>query len=266
METNNSMNGRGMLEGGVRTTVILVLGLLALFLLAKSFNEFKSYGVIGRDVASNNTITVSGKGEAVGVPDIATFSFGVTAESMSIAEAQDKSAKSINAIKDFLTKNGVDAKDIKTVGYNIYPRYDYVDGTMYRTGKQVLAAYVVTQTNEVKVRKLSDAGKLIGGLGELGATDVSGLTFSFDKEEAIKSQARNAAVAQAKANADDIAESLGVKLGRVVNFNESVGGFPMPMAYDMRAAKLESAAGNAPDITPGENKVTSNVTITYELK
>ncbi len=268
METNTGSNyGRGVLDGGLRTVAVIAVGLLALFLLAKSINEFKTYSVIGRDVANNNTITVSGTGEAVDIPDIATFSYSVTSESMSIAEAQDQSTKATKAIGDFLSKNGVAEKDIKTIGYNLYPRYEYQGATYYNQGKRVLAGYVVTQTNEVKVRKLADAGKLIGGLGELGATDVSNVNFTFDDEEKLKTRARNSAVSQAKTNAEDIARSLGVTLGRVVNFSESTGGWPMPFSY--RAAnqdmKLETG-GAAPEITPGENKVTTNVTITYELK
>ncbi|OHA14999.1 MAG: hypothetical protein A3C72_01150 [Candidatus Taylorbacteria bacterium RIFCSPHIGHO2_02_FULL_43_32b] len=256
-----------LLSSGVRKAGVVVLSLLALFLLAKSVNEFKTYGVIGKDVAASNTITVTGKGEVVKEPDIATFAFGSTAESLSVAEAQDKSAKAINAIKDFLTQNGVAEKDIKTTNYNIYPRYNWEDATYMRPGRQVLAAYVVSQMVEVKVRKLADAGKLIGGLGELGATDISGLSFGFDKEEVVKSEARNLAVIEAKKQAEAIANSLGVSLGRVVSFNES--GEPYyPRAYGMGGAdmmKLDSAA-SMPPITGGESKVISNVTITYELK
>lgn len=265
MDINQSKGQSGILEGGVRKAVILSLALLSLFLFAKAINEFKTYSVIGRDVAGNNTITVSGKGEVVGVPDIATFSYSVTEESLSITDAQEKSAKTVNAIMDYLKKNGVDEKDIKTSGYNIYPRYDYVNATYYTPGKQVLAAYVVSQSTEVKVRKIADAGKLIGAIGELGANNISGLTFTFDKEEALKDDARKDAINEARENASVIARGLGVTLGRVVNFSEN-SSLPY-MAYGMGGAmKLDVASAPAPEIAPGESKIISNVTITYELK
>jgi uncharacterized protein YggE len=122
----------------------------------------------------------------------------------------------------------------------------------------------VSQSVEVKVRKLSDAGKLLGGLGELGATDVSSLTFGFDKEESLRVKARKDAIAAAKEKAQITARDLGVKLGKVVSYNEN---YDSPMFYG-RGGALAMDAGkvSTPEITPGESKIKSSVSITYEIK
>jgi uncharacterized protein YggE len=248
----------------VRKATGFVFSILAIFLLGKAVNEFNKISYTGSEPLPASTIIVSGEGEVVSVPDIATFSFSVTEESPVVATAQDESAKTTNAIIDFLTKNGVEKKDIKTSGYNIYPRYEYEGGTYYQTGKRQLAAYVVSQSVEVKVRKLSDAGKLLGGLGELGATDVSSLTFGFDKEESLRVKARKDAIAAAKEKAQITARDLGVKLGKVVSYNEN---YDSPMFYG-RGGALAMDAGkvSTPEITPGESKIKSSVSITYEIK
>lgn len=253
------------MHGGVKKTAIVTLSLLSLFLLAAAIGEFEKLSTIGKDLPVINTINVSGTGEVVAVPDIATFSFAVTEESLNIGEAQTNSAKSVNDIMDYLTKNGVDKNDIKTTGYSIYPRYEYYNSsTYYPSGKQTLAAYVVSQNVEVKVRKISDAGKLLGGIGELGANDISGLTFSFDKDQELKDQARTQAITEAKSQASAIASELGVSLGRIVSYSENG---PGPLPYAMNVGVVSAKAPSAsPDITPGESKISSTVSITYEIK
>ena len=106
----------------IKKSIVITLVLLSLFLLAQTIWEFQSYRFIGSSLAQQSLISVQGKGEVVGIPDIATFSFGVTEESLLVSEAQTESAKKINAILNYLKKNGVNEKDITNSGYNIYPR------------------------------------------------------------------------------------------------------------------------------------------------
>ena len=201
---------------------IAVLALLSVFLVAKSVSEIKGWGLIGKNLPPEATISVGGFGEIVVKPDIATFSFGIEEESLVVGDGQDKVAKTEKEVLSFLEKAGVAKDDIKVSGYNIYPRYDYQSvGSAYypKPGRQVLAAYVVTESVEVKVRKLSDAGKIIGSLGELGVTNLSGLNFSVDKHDEVVKQAREQAIADAKINAQKLAKDLGVSLLRIFSFS-----------------------------------------------
>jgi hypothetical protein len=271
METNQNNNRLcgscglcGMCGEGIKKAAVVALSLLSLFLLAASIGEFKKIPTIGKDLPVINTISVSGTGEVIAVPDIATFSFSVTDESLSIVDSQNNVTKATNDILDYLQKNGVDKKDIKTTGYNIYPRYEYYNQTPYSSGKRTLAGYDVSQSVAVKVRKIADAGKIIGGVGELGATDVSGLTFGFDKDDELKAAARKDAVTKAKAQAAQIAADLGVSLGRIVSYTEN-GNYPI--VYGMNGGEVMSArATPTPNLPSGENKITSTVNITYEIR
>jgi uncharacterized protein len=214
-----------------------------------------------------NTISVSGKGEVVVQPDIVTISFGVSAENLEVAKAQTESATKMNNIVDFLEKNGVAKKDIKTTNYSIYPRYDYTQSKVYPYGgKQILVAYVVSQNVEVKIREISKAGTLLSGVGEYGVTDISGLTFGVDKIDEVSNEARDLAIKDARAEAEVLAKSLGVKLVRIVSFSEN--SYPMPY-YAKEMSVMSPAMGGdavAPNLQPGENKVVSNVTVTYEIR
>jgi uncharacterized protein YggE len=215
-----------------------------------------------------NTITVSGTGEVVVKPDIATISFGVSAENLDVAKAQSDSATKMNSIIEALKKNGVDEKDIKTTNYSIYPRYDYtkVASPMYPYGgKQVLAAYVVSQTVEVKIRDISKSGAILSSVGGLGVTDISGLNFSVDKIKDVQNDARDLAIKDARAQAEVLAKGLGVKLVKITSFSE---GNRSPIYYGMmeKAVSAPMMDSVAPSVPAGENKITSNVTITYEIR
>jgi len=215
-----------------------------------------------------NTITVTGKGEVVVKPDIATVSFGVTAENLDVAKAQTTATTKMNNIINLLKAKGVAEKDIKLTNYNIYPRYDYVQGQVYpyNNGKQVLAAYIVSQTVEVKIRDISKAGEILSGVGEFGVTDVSGLTFTIDKEDTVKDQARDLAITDAKAQAKVLAKGLDVRLVKITSFTEG-GNYPV---YSVMNKSMALGMGGADAATPqvpmGENKITSNVSITYEIR
>ncbi|MFA6227340.1 MAG: SIMPL domain-containing protein [Candidatus Paceibacterota bacterium] len=234
------------------------------------------HGWRGLDNKDVSTIVVSGKGEVVVKPDIATVSFTVTEENLDVGIAQDTVNKTVAKVLTYVKAQGVDEKDLKTTSYNIYPRYEYVnkanqilDCSIYPncySGKRVVAGYSVSQGIEIKIRDLTKAGKIVSGLGEFGIKDMSGLNFSVDKQDEITKQARDLAIADARADAEKIAKGLGVKLVKVTAFSES-GNYPI--YYDravMSAAPMMAKDVSEAVLPAGENTITSNVSITYEIK
>lgn len=250
------------------------LGMLALFLLIQSVKALKEFRYVGSGVTASNTISVSGMGEVFAVPDKATFSVTVREEGKEVADAQDKSTKKINDIVSYLKSAGVEEKDIKTISYNVNPKYEYSQGvcTQYSCppSKQTLVGFEVYQSLEVKVQDPKKAGELLSGVGEKGASEVSGLSFTIEDEDALKADAREQAITEAREKADQLARQLGVTVVRVVGFYEDAGGY-QPYAYakggvamDAMSSRAESAP--APELPAGENKIISNVNVTYEIR
>lgn len=254
-----------------RNMAATALGVLALFLLIGTIGEIKSYKFIGSGVAATNTITVNGEGEVFAVPDTATFSVTVREKAKEVKNAQDAATKKSNDIIAYIKGSGIDEKDIKTADYSVNPQYEWKQaicpaGTLCPPGKQVLVGYQVSQTLLIKVRDTKKAGELLSGVGSRGASEVSGLSFTIDDEDALKAEARDKAITQAKDKAEVLAKSLGVSLVRVVGFSEGGGDRPI---YYAKAAMMESSAGGAvssPEIPVGENKIVSNVSVTYEIR
>lgn len=242
----------------------IILLVIAVIFVGKMF--FGCHGDWRGNNNPVNIITVNGKGEVLVKPNIATVSFGVTAENLDVAKAQTTATTKMNSIIDLLKKQGVLEKDIKLTNYSIYPRYDYLQTATYPyTGKQTLAAYVVSQTVEVKIRDTAKAGEILTGVGEFGVTDVSGLSFSVDNEDEVKIQARDLAISDAKTQAKNLAKSLGVRLVKITSYSEN-GSYPVYYEMNKSMALGASADRAVPQVPMGENKITSNVSITYEIK
>lgn len=247
------------------------LGMLALFLLVGTISELKSYHFIGSGVAATNTISVTGEGDVYAIPDTATFTVTVLETASDVKTAQDTATKKINDIKQYLTGQGVDEKDIQTTDYSVSPQYQWSAQVCSTTsycppGKQTLSGYQVSETYSVKVRDTTKAGALLAGVGTRGASQVSDLSFTVDNQDALNDQARDKAIAVAKIKADALAKSLGVSLVRVVGFSEN-GTQPIYYAKVAAPMAVDSTSGAAiPDVSAGQNKITSNVSITYEIQ
>jgi uncharacterized protein len=251
--------------------VLLTLALVGIIVALSAYAYYtlkQSEGVY----TGATVITVQGEGEVMAKPDIGEFSFSVMAEGKTAAEAQDKSAQALNAALAFLKEGGVEDKDVKTSNYYLNPKYRYDTGvctTMYcPPSNPVIDGYEVSQTVTVKVRDLNKSGDLISGVGDKGATNISGLSFTIDDMTDLKSQAREAAIADAKANADKLAKDLGVRIVRMTGYWENEGGmYPMYdrsyMGGDMAMAE---EAKMSPQMPVGENEIKSTVSITYEVR
>ncbi len=257
----------------MQTAGMFALIMLGVFLLVLTISTLKEYRYIGSGVTATNTISVSGEGEVFAVPDTATFSVTVQEEAKQVKDAQDTATKKSNDIVAYLKTQGIDEKDIQTTDYSVYPQYDYSQGVCPASGycppgRQVLRGYQVSQTLTVKVRDTKKAGDLLSGVGSRGVSQVTGLSFTTDDPDALEAQAREKAIAKAKEKADVLAKALGVQVVRVVGFSENGGRegvyYAKTMAYGMGGADMASAP--APELPTGQNKIVSNVTVTYEIR
>jgi hypothetical protein len=266
------MNMFGTQTERIAKATLMFIMVVSLFFVVKIINEVRE-GSLFTGGVPHTTITVYGEGEAFAVPDIATFSFSVESRKATVKAAQDEAAESINEALQYLEDAGVDEKDIKTTDYSAYPEYEYrreeivciTYPCVQPPGRQVLIGYRATQSISVKVRDIDEAGSILSGVGEFVDT-VSGLALTVESENSVKREARQMAIDDAKAKAKELSKDLGVRLVRVVSFNES-GSTPSPMFFGTDAvAKLTAPEEAVPDLPAGENQFTSNVTITYQIK
>ncbi|MEX0652223.1 MAG: SIMPL domain-containing protein [Candidatus Paceibacterota bacterium] len=251
--------------------LLIAIVLFSLYLISITATEIQGWKYIGSGVQPTNTISVQGEGEVFAVPDTGVFTFSVIKEGKTVEAVQAEATEVANSAIEYLKENGVEEKDIKTTGYNIYPQYEQerIVCITYPCpqGERKLVGFELSQSTQVKIRDTEKAGELLAGVGSFDIQNISGLSFTIDDENDLKREARKDALEDAKLKAKELADDLGVKLVRVVNFNEYESGYYG--RFESAVASQDGVGGDfatAPKIELGENRITSTVNITYEIR
>ncbi len=244
------------MENRFLTTILAITALIAVVALAAVGLLRPSQTVAAQPGVSNlPQITVIGTGDVKVEPDIATIYIGVETTAATTQEALAQNSAQAQAIIDRLRQLGVEARDIQTSGLNIYPNYD-------EQGRAI-TGYTVNNTVNVTIRNLAQAGDLIDQVVQVGANRLYGINFSVSDPEAALAQARDVAIANARARAEQMARASGVSLGRVLFITENLGASPIPV---MDFAYAAPRAGSAPPVQPGQQSYSATVQITFELR
>jgi len=209
------------------------------------------------------TMNVNGTGQVFLSPDIAYIYIGVHSEEDTAASAVAANNRETQKVIDALKKAGVDAKDIRTSNFNIWPNQQYSPD-----GQQIGVKYVVDNSVFVTVRNLDNLGDLLDSAVAAGANSINSIQFDVaDKTEALK-EARAEAVKDAKAQAQELADAAGLKLGDVqsVGFYDSM---PTPIASNYGkgggGGAVAEAAATVP-VQPGQLTLTLTVSMSYDIK
>ena len=238
----------------LRWSGVLALILLSVF-LAVSAKQIKN------TATTTNTISFSGEGKVFAKPDIGLIRIVVFSEAASSQEAEKINVPKSKAMVNFLKKQGVDEKDIKTTEYQITPQYSYPEGAPPK-----IKNYQAYQELEVKIRKIDQTSTIIDGVVGAGANKVTDLRFTIDDPEKLQTEARAKAIENAKEKAEELEDQLGINLGKIINFSENTGGYPGPYYLEAKDFGQGGVGGGVPEIPTGDNEIVVNVTITYQIK
>jgi uncharacterized protein YggE len=217
------------------------------------------------------TITVTGEGEVTAIPDIATITFTTRESAKTVPEAQKLVEAKMDAVLKDISALGIDKKDTKTLSYTINPKYEQqstgiCSGYVCPPTKTIVIGYEVSQTTQVKVRKIDQSGAVIASIGKANITEVSGPEFTVEDMDKAKADAKAIAIAKALDKANVTAKALDSRLGSIMNFSEDGGNmYPMYARAEM-SMKAGNMAQDSITLPQGENVIKSNVTITYSLK
>jgi uncharacterized protein YggE len=192
-------------------------------------------------------------------PDRAFVMIAAESRSKNSAEAQKQNAVAMNAVLQRIEQAGVPKDAIRTIGYELQPEYDHVNG------RQTFRTYVARNTVEVRLDDIDRVGVVIDAAGSGGATTISGIRFDVRNRAALERDALQQAVADARARADAAAKGAGATIDRIVRIEEE-GIHIEPPRPMMRMAAM---AGNADQMTPVEPstiEIRAAVTLTVSLR
>ena len=202
--------------------------------------------------ASVRTITVTGNGSAIAVPDRASWSFSVDTRGATASAALSSNADAANAIVAALKSAGVAAADLQTTEVSLDPQTSQ-DGTRI-IGYAASSSVSATAT-------IGSSGALVDAAVKAGATGVSGPSLAVSDQDALYADALKSAIANASAKAKTIADATGVQLGDVQTVVEGSTSTPVVWGAVDKAAP---AAGSVA-VEPGTQEVDATVTVTYAI-
>lgn len=200
-------------------------------------------------------ITVTGAGSADGPADLLRFTLSIGHDAGDVADAVDtvgiKTAKVIAALR----AEGVGADDIHTTGVHVHPNYggEPVEVTSYRASHSL----------SVRTKDLDGFSRLLTAAIDAAGNDLTIEHTGFDvadKSELVE-RAREAAFADARQRAGQLARLAGRELGRIESIDESPLSGPVPIG--VRASAAKSAVPLGLSVEPGQQTVHVAVTILW---
>ena len=221
--------------------------------------------IFAEEASTMGTISITGQGEVSATPDTAYVMSGVTTQGATAREALDANTKAMTDLLETLKAAGIEARDIQTSGFSVNPNYVYSDArdaNGYSLPPKI-DGYQVSNTVNVRVRKLADLGAVLDKAVTVGANTINGITFSIADPSKLYDEARKAAFADAREKATLYATAAGNDLGSIQSISETQdGGQPQP--YLMKSMSMDAASAPVP-VQAGELSYSINVNVTWVL-
>lgn len=207
---------------------------------------------------SPRQISVSGEGRIAAVPDMATVQIGVNREAETASEALAAASEAARAMLEELAAAGIEPRDVQTSGLTLNPQWDHRPN---REDGPRITGYMAANSVTVRVRDLADLGDVLDATVASGANNFGGLSFGLAAPDALRAEARAAAVEDARGRAQDLADAAGVALGPVQSIEEPDSG-SRPPSVMMRA---DMAMESAVPVAPGEMEVSARVNMVFAI-
>lgn len=213
----------------------------------------------GSATAPDRTVSVAATGEAAAAPDRAVLHLSVQASAESAGDARSRVAENVSALRSALIDAGVDETDITTERYNLREVR-----SRNKAGEPGLTEYRAVHALTVETGDVDRVGTLVETAVRNGATDLRGVEFTLSEqtESTLREEALNAAMDNAREDADVLATNADLEIGGVRSVST---GDVHVRPYRTEAALAASGAGAATtDVESGPVTVTARVQVTYD--
>lgn len=210
------------------------------------------------DATPPRTLTVSGEGEAKAVPDEAHLSAGVVTQAKTAADALAANTRAMNGVFATLKRFGIPDRAIQTSEFAVEPQYaPERDGNT----RSRVTGYSVSNTVNVTV-EIANLGPALDALVSSGANSLGNVAFSIHDPKPLLAKARSEAIKDAMERAETYAKAGGFALGPIIAVSEGGAEMPRPVY----AARMMAAAPAPPPVAAGEESVSANVSVTFEIR
>jgi uncharacterized protein YggE len=229
-----------------------VIAVMAISLLASTFGA-----QFAQAATPNRYISVSSTGTVKVTPDAVRLNASVSAIAKVSKDALSNANIAASKFRTAILANGIDKKYLSSTTLTVYPEYNYT-----QDAGNVLIGYRASQSFEVIIRNAAKAGEIVDAVVSSAgdALYINGVTpFVYDNTKATEA-ARISAVKNAKAKATSYAKLLGVKIGKIINLQESSA----PSSYPISMTQAKSDAG-ATEIDLGQQGISVSVSTKWAI-
>ena len=227
---------------------LLIAALVALTAAAATAHE---------ETTKPPTVQVSASGWVDRAPEVARVVLAVETTEKTAQKATEANAARMNRVMRALRLAGVEKELVRTVGFNVSPRYSAES----RRRNVEPDGYTASNSIEVTVDPIEKAGEVIDAAIEAGANRTNQLSFGLKEPETAQLEALADAMRRARIQAEVLAGAVGKYVGDALRISTHGGGQPGPYPRMMRAM---AEAAPTP-IKAGPVRTTASVDVTYWL-
>jgi uncharacterized protein YggE len=207
-------------------------------------------------------IAVDGSATISVTPDRATLRMAAQARNESLDTARAEVVRVTRAFLEFAGDKGMDDDDIQTSGLNIRPEYRWNNDE----NRQVLLGYFVQRDIVVELRDLDSLGEIMEGAVDVGINQVQPPMFRHSESRKLRRQALARAAEDARANAQQIAKTLDMRLGNVRRLVATETNLPQPQLMRAMAVAEDAAVGGADTYSTGRISIEARVQAEFDLE
>jgi uncharacterized protein YggE len=211
--------------------------------------------------SSSPAIRVSATATIRTNPDQVQIDLGVITEARTAQAAATQNARQVDKVLTTLREDLGEEARIETSGYSLRPTYHAP-----KAGEPpAIAGYTAVNGLRVTLDDLPQLGPVLDLALRAGANRMDRLEFTLKDEQAVRLQALRDAVGKAQAQADALAGTLGVRVGRVLAVVESEPTVVRPFREASLRMRADSLAG-ATLVEPGLIEVQARVTLSVAME
>lgn len=243
--------------------LFIIIFLFSLTNFAHCEHQKECYKITKINVSGNATVNIPA--------DQIKISLSVINTGKIPEEAIKENAGKMNVLIKALKEIGLTDKELKTSDYNLSPNWTPKPENPDRNWIPEIISYTVSNTLSIKTEKLELTGKVIESVVSKGANKIDFINYDLSKPENYKADAIKQAIANAKIYANAIAESTGIKIGKIQEINLSEpylhtlsNNYAEKMNILMDAAGVKNAEpSKVPEIIRGNVTISASIKITY---
>jgi uncharacterized protein YggE len=238
--------------------LIVILSIAVVVLTAGLYAKIVSSNMVGK-FPEDKTLSVTGSSWQLVFPDTASINIGVITKATTARDASDKNTQAMKAVINILKNLGIQEKDIQTSTLSIQPDYNYPTDRA-----PVITGYSASNNVEVTTTMLDKLSDIVDMSVSVGANQINGISFTIseEKQKLIQKELLGKAANDANSRANNLAETLKVKIVSVKTASISEGGFPIAPSQVGQIVAEKTAT----PILPGESRITVSIQVTYIIE